>query len=833
MEANKRGRSISTDRMGRKYVRPKKYRKKPADPVTTEESKDARESEDILDPFDELLNSSDSEKEYDWSSGLSSDSESDGDPEDQQCDDSSINMTEEKIYPGHHLDLKTSMLVIWLYVLSFGVTDIQFESLLCLVNLHFLVAHPALSSVYKFKRYLAGMKSVYTKHYFCNTCLTLVAESAQLCPNKLCPHQDLSKQNAKGYFLELSIASQVEAILSRPDIQKALEKQKKRGRSKGISDIADGALYQKLCKDGGPLSDKYPYNISFSLNTDGVNLVNSRAISVWPVYLWINELPYGIRKQKQNMIVAGVWFSSHKPLMDMFLAPIGRALKQLEEIGVDVLVEGSVVTCRCFLICATADIPAKARMLNMKQHNGDHACGKCFQPGTNLRTTTGGNVRVFPFGKSYPKRTHDDFIEDARQAVNSGKPVRGIKGPCILSNLKYFDLATSVTIDYMHCILQGVSKLVCSLWFSATHSSELFSLHKHVALVEKRLSHVKPPRSVSRMPRTVTDSGQWKASEHRAWLFYFSVPALHDLMDKHFLYHWCAFLEAIYLLSQDCVMPHDLQQADRLLHYFVFMFSELYGERYMTLNVHYLLHLSEIVCTLGPLWAHSCFGFESINGELKHMFNGTRFIDTQIANTVFMLQDIPRLVDQVSECAGVSKLIQKFKKRSHRQTSLSVLMLKNVRFLGKNFLPELTTFSCVLPSSNMYFYRRISYSGQVIHSMSYARSKLCNSFTVKYINKQSEIRFGYVCWFANDPVGHHKVCLIKCLNKTNAVDLCQVSGAAKKNPQNIKLPSIHVLKETGGHDLINISGIAALCVCVAIQDVTFVMEQPNMTEFSL
>ena len=308
-------------------------------------------------------------------------------------------------------------------------------------------------------------------------------------------------------------------------------------------------------------------------------------------------------------------------------------------------------------------------------------------------------------------------------------------------------------------------------------------------------------------------------------------------MDKHFLYHWCAFLEAIYFLSQDCVMPHDLQQADRLLHYFVFMFSELqyiprnmhtifallcfdvvihwlifpypsgllhwhcgnltiapvpakqpwwiwintsfefimndyittkkqsttkpcayflgytvYGERYMTLNVHYLLHLSEIVCSLGPLWAHSCFGFKSINGELKHMFNGTRFIDTQIANTVFMLQDIPRLVDQVSECAGVSKLIQKFKKRSHRQTSLSVLMLKNVRFSGKNFLPELTTFSCVLPSSNMYFYRRISYSGQVIHLMSYTRSKLCNSFTVKYINKQSEIRFGYVCWFANDPV---------------------------------------------------------------------------------
>ena len=42
-----------------------------------------------------------------------------------------------------------------------------------------------------------------------------------------------------------------------------------------------------------------------------------------------------------------------------------------------------------------------------------------------------------------------------------------------------------------------------------------------------------------------------------------------------------------------------------------------------------------------------------------------------------------------------------------------------------------------------------------------------------------------------------------------------------------------MLKVAGGHDLINISGIAALCVCAAIQDVIFMMEQSNMTEFSL
>ena len=36
----------------------------------------------------------------------------------------------------------------------------------------------------------------------------------------------------------------------------------------------------------------------------------------------------------------------------------------------------------------------------------------------------------------------------------------------------------------------------------------------------------------------------------------------------------------------------------------------------MTLNVHGLLHLPEIVTNLGPLWAHSCFPFEAANGDL-------------------------------------------------------------------------------------------------------------------------------------------------------------------------------------------------------------------------
>ena len=49
-------------------------------------------------------------------------------------------------------------------------------------------------------------------------------------------------------------------------------------------------------------------------------------------------------------------------------------------------------------------------------------------------------------------------------------------------------------------------------------------------------------------------------------------------------------------------------------------------KRYVTIKIHQLLHLVECVRHLGPLWAHSCFPFEDLNGRLKKMFHGTRIL---------------------------------------------------------------------------------------------------------------------------------------------------------------------------------------------------------------
>lgn len=50
----------------------------------------------------------------------------------------------------------------------------------------------------------------------------------------------------------------------------------------------------------------------------------------------------------------------------------------------------------------------------------------------------------------------------------------------------------------------------------------------------------------------------------------------------------------------------------------------------MSANLHGLLHLSDVVEDLGPLWAHSCFPYESANGELLNLFHGSQSVEKQV-----------------------------------------------------------------------------------------------------------------------------------------------------------------------------------------------------------
>ena len=77
---------------------------------------------------------------------------------------------------------------------------------------------------------------------------------------------------------------------------------------KDIEDIYDGEIYKELfASDIGYLFERNEA-FSFSINTDGVSICDLSNITMWPIFLVINEIPLEKRFCLDNIIVAGFLF---------------------------------------------------------------------------------------------------------------------------------------------------------------------------------------------------------------------------------------------------------------------------------------------------------------------------------------------------------------------------------------------------------------------------------------------------------------------------------------------------------------------------------------------
>lgn len=70
-------------------------------------------------------------------------------------------------------------------------------------------------------------------------------------------------------------------------------------------DTKDGSLYRKWEKSITNLDQKIVRNYTFIINTDGIQVAEKSKLSLWPVYLALNELPIGERYCLDKIIIAG------------------------------------------------------------------------------------------------------------------------------------------------------------------------------------------------------------------------------------------------------------------------------------------------------------------------------------------------------------------------------------------------------------------------------------------------------------------------------------------------------------------------------------------------
>ncbi len=70
-------------------------------------------------------------------------------------------------------------------------------------------------------------------------------------------------------------------------------------------------------------------------------------------------------------------------------------------------------------------------------------------------------------------------------------------------------------------------------------------------------------------------------------------------------------------------------------------FETLYKKENVTINIHFLTHLSQNVIDWGCLWSTFTFLPESFNGDLLKLFNGTQHVLEQMAGN-YLLKSVVR-----------------------------------------------------------------------------------------------------------------------------------------------------------------------------------------------
>jgi hypothetical protein len=210
--------------------------------------------------------------------------------------------------------------------------------------------------------------------------------------------------------------------------------------------------------------------------------------------------------------------------------------------------------------------------------------------------------------ESAPLRTDASFRSQTDSNHHSGET------PLLRLNV---GLVSQFVLDYMHLVCLGVTKKIITLWYEGPRESRLG--HNTLKSISTRLQdlHKSIPCEFSRPQRSIYDFRRWKATELREFLLYTAPVALEDVVPEEIYENFMLLSVAMFILLKEGLCREYNDYAKELLLKFVKHFAELYGESWVSYNVHSLIHLPDDAQRFGNLNNVSAFPFENAMQHLQ------------------------------------------------------------------------------------------------------------------------------------------------------------------------------------------------------------------------
>lgn len=303
----------------------------------------------------------------------------------------------------------------------------------------------------------------------------------------------------------------------------------------------------------------------------------------------------------------------------------------------------------------------------------------------------------------------------------------------------------------MHCVLLGVVKTTTEMWLSDVGADYYIGSPKNLATIDSRLLNIKTPSEIARRPRTMKERKLWKANEWRNWLLFYVLACTVNVLPKKYLTHFLLLSQGIFILLKSTILPTELDRASYLIHKFVYKYQLLYNEWSMLSNVHFLLHLPKSVLNFGPLWAHSCFAFETANGYLISLVNGTQGIPIQVSERYLRHLTFESILQLSHLRNNIETMIQKFcftlrKYSKDYYLALGKPVLRKLSKLEVRSLEKQNANQDFKERELHQIFKRCIIKGTLFHGTEYQRStKQCNCFA--FLKNNGKSYYGEILYF--------------------------------------------------------------------------------------
>jgi hypothetical protein len=355
------------------------------------------------------------------------------------------------------------------------------------------------------------------------------------------------------------------------------------------------------------------------LNVDGVPLFQSTTKGFWVILGRIVQI-------ENSVFVIGIYYGANKPeSAEIFLNKTIQEIKILEE-GL-LHVGSSDITISLTSVCC--DTPARCFVKCIKSYTGHYGCDRCVQKGHYagrlVFLESDANVRT------------DDSFRDRNQPEHHHA----------FSPFEYthVDMVLSFPNDYMHSVCKGVGVKLLSAFKSGAipnrlSSSQLSQLDAELLKVCEQI-----PVEFSRKPRSLTVLKMWKATEVRLFIVYLGpaiLPSIFSNSQQNLLKAFMCFFAATFLMGHPVLCKTWAPTIRNWVSTFIEQCKYLYGDEFVTYNVHSLVHLANDCSRLGCFDEFSCFPFE----------NFLRFVKKTVRSSVLPLNQTVKRIYESDVCLG-------------------------------------------------------------------------------------------------------------------------------------------------------------------------------------